>query len=83
MTIKNISKNCQVVREGNTFTIFSYETPVWRVVRGEHGEPMDGTGRLWDGWSATTQRHINKASTYIGGMVKMTKAIWNKLPVIS
>lgn len=83
MTIKNICNNCQVVQDGDTFTIFSYGTPVWRVVRGPHGEPMEGTGSLWAGWSATTQRHINKAADHIGGMVKMTKAIWEKLPVIS
>lgn len=82
MKITNICTNCQVITMGNTFTIFSYGTPVYRVIRGEHGEALPGTGRLWSGWSATTQRHINKSADFIGGMAKMTKAIWDKLPVI-
>lgn len=80
MTIKNICTNCQVVEDDRIFTIFSYGTPVYRVIRGPHGEPLKGTGRLWSGWSATTQKHINKAFEHIGG-VKINKKMWLKMPI--
>ena len=82
MTIKNICTNCQLVTTSNPKryqVIFSYETPVLAI---------DGSGkdpvlvRLWSGWSATTQRHINKALDYIM-LEHINKATWNKMPVMS
>ena len=42
-----------IVEDNGTETLYSYETPIIkRLVSGE-------LVKLWDGWSATTGRHIN------------------------
>lgn len=72
MTIKTINSHCVVVYsfETGAITVFSYDTPVFRV-------DADGVfHRLWNGWSATTQRDINKAVN-----VGMSKKIWDSMPI--
>jgi hypothetical protein len=42
-----------IIDEDGTETLYSYDTPIIR-------RHKDGTlERLWDGWSATTGRHIS------------------------
>ena len=85
MEMTNVCTNCQIVcgaeKANRAYVIFSYGTPVIAV---------DCSGmkpclvRLWDGWSATTQKHINKALDEMPGgnrYGKMTKAIWENMPV--
>lgn len=49
---KSFYGKAQVVENNGTETLFSYGTPVVR--REQNGEYT----RLWDGWSATTGKHI-------------------------
>ena len=85
MKMTNVCTNCQIIcgagKANRAYVIFSYGTPVLAV---------DCSGmepylvRLWDGWSATTQRHINKALNMMPGgnhYGKMTKATWEKMTV--
>ena len=51
----------------------SYDTTVCRITA--TGEVQ----RLWDGWSATTQRHINSFLRLYGYENLCGKANWNKL----
>lgn len=54
--------------ENGVKTLYSYETPIIRVLK-------DGTfERLWDGWSATTGKHIN---AFCG----LNKADFTSLPI--
>lgn len=75
MTIKTINSHCVAVHTEDTngnfsCTVFSYDTPVFRV-------NSDNTfSRLWNGWSATTQRDINKAVN-----VGLTKKMWDEMEV--
>lgn len=50
---KSFYGKAKVYADGNILTLYSYNTPVAR---------LDGitkkVTRLWDGWSATTGRHI-------------------------
>lgn len=58
----------------NTCTIYSYNTPVLRI-------DETGSHRLWNGWSATTQKDINKAGFPLVFGYDMTKKIWDSMPV--
>lgn len=75
MTIKTINSHCVAVHAEDTngnfsCAVFSYDTPVFRV-------NSDNTfSRLWSGWSATTQRDINKAVN-----VGLTKKVWDEMEV--
>ena len=81
MKLENICTNCQIIcgagKANRAYVIFSYGTPVLAV---------DCSGmkpclvRLWDGWSATTQRHINKALATLG-REGIRKADWDNMPV--
>ena len=77
MKLTNICTNCQLVAtpENGRFTVFSYETPVLSF--GHNGQNMR---RLWDGYSVTTMRHINKALDHVTS-VKLTKKEWDSMPV--
>ena len=58
-------------------TLYSYGTPVARI----EGDGADAVfTRLWDGWSATTARHVN-AFRDVNGMDRLSKAEWNALPI--
>lgn len=94
MKLSNICTNCQIVTSdnGNKETIFSYGTPVLSVVFGpvDRSKPIPADElhyhlvRHWDGWSATTQRHINKAFEYTSwypNSGKITKKEWDAMPV--
>ena len=85
MTIKNICTNCQIVcgagKADRAYVIFSYGTPVLAV---DCSGMENRLVRLWDGWSATTQRHINKALNMMPGgnrFGKITKSMWLKMPI--
>lgn len=79
MKIKTVNSHCAVVYThlpggvGIRSTVFSYDTPVLTVT--ENNNIL----RHWSGWSATTQRDINRA--FPG--VNMTKTKWDKMPVIN
>lgn len=83
MTVKNICNNCQLISTNGHDVVVSYGTPVLSILdRGESGK-MYHT-RHWAGWSATTQRHINKALDMMPGgnrYGKMNKATWEKMTV--
>lgn len=58
-----------------TETLVSYDTPVARI-------EADGSfTRLWDGWTATTARHVNSFRE-TNDMSRLSKAEWNALPVV-
>ena len=79
MTIKNICTNCQLVSINGHEVVVSYGTPVLSILdHGENGK-MYHT-RHWTGWSATTQRHINKALD-LYGLPHINKTQWLKMPV--
>lgn len=81
MRLINICNNCQLVTAAGmanrAHVVFSYGMPVFAV---------DCSGmtprfvRLWDGWSVTTQRHINKALDALGHSPAehINKAKWEK-----
>ena len=60
--------------EKNACTIYSYDTPVLRI-------DETGAHRLWSGWSATTQKDINKAGFPFVFGYDMTKKIWDSMPI--
>ena len=59
--------------------VFSYNTKVLDIFV-DHGNILQR--RLWDGWSATTQRHINKALAFLG-LSPISKKDWDKMDVES
>lgn len=77
MKIRTINAHCAVVYRyvnsgvGIETTVFSYDTPVLRI------DSNNNISRLWDGWSATTQRDINTAVN-----VGMNKKMWEAMPVV-
>lgn len=85
MKVTNVCTNCQIVcgagKADRAYVIFSYGTPVLAV---DCSGMENRLVRLWDGWSATTQRHINKALDMMPGgnrYDKMIKATWEKMTV--
>lgn len=60
--------------EKNACTIYSYDTPVLRI-------DENGAHRLWDRWSTTTQKDINRAGYSIVFGHDMTKKIWDQMEV--
>ena len=71
MKLENICNNCQVLSFDNIYghneVVFSYGIPVFSW-------SGNSFHRHWDGWSVTTQRHINKAFG-----LHLTKAEWEKM----
>lgn len=55
--------------------LFSYGTAVCKLDAGGNFV------RLWDGYSATTQRHINSFIRFYGSRQQCGKAAWLKTPV--
>ena len=78
MELNNICNNCQVVEMPGKSVIFSYGTPVLSIT-GNSGNYM--LHRHWDGWSATTQRHINKSLDFLGFSSKFNKKMWDSMAV--
>ena len=85
MMLTNVCNNCQIIcgagKADRAYMIFSYGTPVLAV---DCSEMEPRLVRVWDGWSATTQRHINKALDMMPGgnhYGKMNKATWEKMTV--
>lgn len=58
---------------GNLSVLTSYETEVAAV---KNGRPI----RLWDGWSATTARHVNEFFRQYG-FKALSKKEWLAMPV--
>ena len=81
MKLTNICTNCQIIcgagKADRAYVVFSYGTPVLA---------LDCSGmkprmvRLWSSWSATTQRHINKALDYLEHP-HINKAVWDKMEI--
>lgn len=82
MKLVNICANCQLIigagMANRAYTIYSYGTPVLSV---DCSGMKPKLVRHWNGWSMTTQRHINWAFDYMGSGHKMTKKIWNAMPI--
>lgn len=83
MTLTNVCNNCQIItamgKANRAHVIFSYGAPVL-AIDCSGMEPQ--LVRLWDGWSITTQRHINKAfDTFGSGRFHMTKKQWDSMTV--
>lgn len=85
MNIKNVCTNCQIIcgagKADRAYVIFSYGLPVAAI---DCSGMKPRLVRLWDGWSAATQRHINKALDAMPGgnrYGKITKATWLKMPI--
>lgn len=78
MNCKIINAHCAAVyiedSEGTTYsvTVYSYNTPVLH-----YDGQTDTLHRLWDSWSATTQRDINN----VFPALKMIKTKWQKMEV--
>lgn len=49
---KSFYGKAQAVTNGDEITLYSYETAILKIKGGK-------LFRIWEGWSATTQRHIN------------------------
>lgn len=84
MKMTNVCTNCQIVcgagKANRAYVIFDYGAPVLAV---DCSGMSPRLVRLWGGWSATTQRHINKALDRIdNGRWHITKADWNKMEVV-
>lgn len=75
MKLENICANCQLITMSTNFgdleIVYSYGTPVasWSG---------NSFHRHWNGYSATTLRHINKA---FRPSTPITKAEWEKMEV--
>ena len=82
MKLVNVCNNCQIVtaagKADRAHVIFSYGTPVLAI---DCSGMKSQLVRLWDGWSVTTQRHINKAFTILGDGFHMDKKTWDAMPV--
>lgn len=74
MKLINVCNNCQMMETEKRYVIFDYGTPVLHV------DNLGKYRRLWDGWSITTQRHINKALATLGRN-GIDKATWYDMPV--
>lgn len=85
MIITNVCANCQILcgagKADRAYVFFSYGTPVLAI---DCSGMSPRLVRLWDGWSATTQRHINKALDMMPGgnrYEKINKSMWLKMPI--
>lgn len=94
MKLSNVCTNCQLVENEGIITIFSYGTPVLKISPNIFDNKLSSLTRLWDGYSSTTMRHINKALDTIngdyyisrtlalmGGYISLTKKEWDAMPV--
>lgn len=73
---KSYYGKASVVEWNGEKILVSYETPVCKIDR-------DGRFvRLWNGYSATTMRHINSFNRLFG-INQGGKAWWNKQPVMA
>ena len=79
MTIENICINCQLVSTDKHDIVVSYGTPVLAILDREENGKMCHR-RYWTGWSATTQRHINKCLD-LYGLPHITKKEWEAMPI--
>ena len=95
MKLSNICTNCQLVENEGVITIFSYGTPVLKISPNIFDDKLSSLTRLWDGYSVTTIRHINRALDTIngnyhifrtmalmGGYTSFTKKLWESMPVL-
>ena len=60
------------IQKGRTYYLKSYNTIVCAVT------PSGKVKRYWDGWSATTARHVN-SFLHVHGLPGMNKADWTNL----
>ena len=69
---KSFYNKCYVEENKYGKMLYSYNTLVARYIPGR------GIVRVWSGWSATTQRHINAFAAYCG-VDGSGKAWWDKV----
>ena len=62
------------IQKGRTYYLKSYNTIVCAVT------PSGKVKRYWNGWSATTARHVD-SFLVAHGLPKMNKATWQALPL--
>lgn len=69
---KSFYGKAQAITNGDEITLYSYETAILKIKGGK-------LFRIWEGWSATTQRHINAfLQEYADG--QSGKAFFTSLP---
>lgn len=73
--VKSFYKKAVIQPFPGGLTLYSYGTPVCTVCDGK-------VFRCWDGWSATTARHVNEFLQQ-NGLAPLCKSEWCALPVIS
>lgn len=72
---KSFYGKAKIFEQGDKYILYSYDTPVI-----EYNEKTEEVKRLWDGYSATTMRHVNSFLRHFylkGGGKKW----WNSLAV--
>ena len=81
---KSYYGKAKIIQDGNRAALLSYNTIVCEITFPDNVPTFDGNGitfkRLWDGYSATTQRHINSFRNCYG-LAGMSKQDWLALPV--
>ena len=70
---KSFYGKAKVYTDGKTQILYSYNTPVCQIKNGKFI-------KLWDGYSATTARHIHDFRLQ-NGFAPMPKKEWEKLEV--
>lgn len=73
---KSFYGKCKVLDFMGEKILKSYKTEVLKVDRS--GRLV----RLWDGWSVTTQRHVNAFLIHIGRPDLQGKANWHEIPTV-
>lgn len=72
---KSFYGKARVEHDGDICVCYSYHTPVAAFT---HGMMF----RLWGGYSATTQRHLNAFAVYCGMRGVQGKAAWDNMAVV-
>ncbi len=70
---KSFYNKCSLLERHDTYYLYSYTTLICKWDKNKREFE-----KLWDGWSQTTQRHINAFMNYIG-VDKSGKAWWTAL----
>ena len=58
---KSFNGLCTVIENDNDYTLYSYNTPILKYMK-----TTKKLTRIWDGWSQTTQNHINSFLDFLG-----------------
>ena len=81
---KSYYGKAKIIQDGNRAALLSYNTIVCEIIFPGNVPTFDGNGitfrRLWNGYSATTQRHINSFRNCYG-LAGIGKQEWLALPI--